>query len=139
MRLRPSRGQKDVGNVGDAFEPVAADADIGLRLQPGAAEALVAVVIDGCPARRAGIAPGDVLMAVDGLRVTGATADEALRRARIGQPLRIHAFRRDELMTFTAVPEPAPADTCELCLSTEAAADALERRARWLGAAVKVA
>ena len=133
MRLRPSRGQKDVGNVSDAFEPVAADADIGLRLQPGAAEAQVAAVIDGRPARRAGIAPGDVLVAVDGLRVTGATADDALRRARIGQPLSIHAFRRDELMTFTAVPEPAPADTCELCLSTMATAEVLERRARWLG------
>ena len=137
MRLRPCRGQKDVGNVSDAFEPVAADADIGLRLQPGAAEAQVAAVIDGRPARRAGIAPGDVLVAVDGLRVTGATADDALRRARIGQALTIHAFRRDELMTFTAVPEPAPADTCELCLSAEAAAEALKWRKRWLGGAAE--
>ena len=138
MRLRPSRGQKDVGNVSDVFEPVAADADIGLRLQPGVGEAQVAAVIDDRPARRAGIAPGDVLMAVDGLRVTGATADDALRRARIGQPLIIHAFRRDELMTFTAVPEPAPADTCELCLDAEGVAEAMERRARWLGGAVWV-
>ena len=135
MRLRPSRDQKDLGNVSDVFEPVAADADIGLRLQPGVAEAQVAAVIDGRPARRAGIAPGDVLVAVDGLRVTGATADDALRRVRIGQPLTIHAFRRDELMTFTAVPEPAPADTCELRLRADAAAQALERRARWLGVA----
>jgi predicted metalloprotease with PDZ domain len=139
MRLRPSRGQKDVGNVSDAFEPAATDADIGLRLQPGAAEAQVVAVIDGRPARRAGIAPGDVLVAVDGLRVTGATADDALRRAFIGQPLTIHAFRRDELMTFTAVPEPAPADTCELCLSAEVADEVLERRARWLGIAGKIA
>ncbi|MGB5736543.1 MAG: peptidase M61, partial [Thiohalocapsa sp.] len=43
LRLRPSRDAKDVGSVSDAFEPVAADADIGLRLQPGVAEAQVAV------------------------------------------------------------------------------------------------
>ncbi|MGB5835214.1 MAG: PDZ domain-containing protein [Thiohalocapsa sp.] len=133
MRLRPSRGPIDTGNVCDSFEPVEANADIGLRLQPGAAEAQVAVVIDDRPARNAGIAPGDLLVAIDGLRANAATADDMLRHAHIGQPLIIHAFRRDELMTFAVVPEPAPADTCELSLCADASAEALAQRSIWLG------
>ena len=141
MRLRPSRGDKDTGSVIEAADSAAlepepvpeADADSGLRLQPGVAEAQVAVVIEGRPAGRSGIAPGDVLVAIDGLRATAATADAMLRRAAIGRPLTIHAFRRDELMTFEVIPEPAPADTCEFSLSADATAEVLARRAAWLG------
>jgi predicted metalloprotease with PDZ domain len=133
MRLRPSRGDKDTGNVSETFEPVEPDADIGVRFQPGSSEAQVAVVIDDRPARRAGIAPGDVLVAIDGLRASAANADEMLRRAVIGRPLTVHAFRRDELMTFEVTPAPAPADTCELCLSADAPVEILARRAAWLG------
>jgi len=132
MRLRPARGDNDTGNVSERFEPVEADADIGLRFRPGAAEAQVAVVIDNRPAKRAGIAPGDLIVAIDGLRAGAATADEMLRRAVIGRPLIIHAFRRDELMTFEVTPAPAPADTCELCLSADAPVEILKRRAAWL-------
>ncbi|MGB5737117.1 MAG: hypothetical protein WBM40_22035, partial [Thiohalocapsa sp.] len=58
-----------------------------------------------------------------------------IRRARVGQVLLIHGFRRDELMTFSVVPESAPADTCELCLDPEASIDVLARRGAWLGGA----
>jgi len=135
MRLRPANGPKDVGGVSDAFEPVGPVADIGVRLQPGNAEAQVAVVLDQRPAQRAGLSAGDVLVAIDGLRTDAGSADDMLRRARIGEPLQVHAFRRDELMRFSIVPEPAPADTCEFRLIADAPAEALARRAAWLGAA----
>jgi predicted metalloprotease with PDZ domain len=133
MRLRSSRGDNDTGNVSDVFEPVEPAADIGLRLQPGVAEAQVAAVLDARPARNAGLAPGDVLVAINGLRASPATAGDLLRQAEIGQPLKIHAFRRDELMRFVVTPELAPADTCELCLNPNVSADVLARRAVWLG------
>ncbi len=134
MRLRPSRGPKDVGNVCDgAFEPVEPDADIGLRLQPSTAEAQIAVALDRRPAQRAGLSAGDILVAVGGLRATAAGADDMLRRARIGEPLEIVAFRRDELMRFSVEPEPAPADTCELRLLADVPEERLMRRAAWLG------
>jgi len=133
MRLRPTSGPKDVGGVSDAFEPVRPVADIGVRLQPGNAEAQVAVVLDQRPAQRAGLSAGDVLVAIDGLRTDAGSADDMLRRARIGEPLQVHAFRRDELMRFRIVPEPAPADTCEFRLIADASAETLARRAAWLG------
>ena len=47
------------------------------------------------------------------------SADDCSARAK-GEALCIYAFRRDELMEFLVRPRPAPADTCELCLSAEA-------------------
>lgn len=59
-------------------------------------------VHEGGAAHRAGLSAGDVLMAIDGLRVTGAPAvvDGLLARYKVGETVVVHAFRRDELMTF---------------------------------------
>jgi predicted metalloprotease with PDZ domain len=43
-----------------------------------------------------------VLVALDGLRVTAANLDTLLSRYGVGSEIDVHAFRRDELMTFTA-------------------------------------
>jgi predicted metalloprotease with PDZ domain len=59
-------------------------------------------VHEGGAAHRAGLSAGDVLVAVDGIRVTGAPAavDGLLSRYRVGDTVAVHAFRRDELMVF---------------------------------------
>jgi predicted metalloprotease with PDZ domain len=59
-------------------------------------------VHEGGAAHRAGLSAGDVLVAVDGLRVSGnpSNLDTLLGRYRVGDAVEIHAFRRDELMTF---------------------------------------
>jgi predicted metalloprotease with PDZ domain len=53
-------------------------------------------------AHRAGLSAGDVLVALDGLRVSGTPSnlDTLLSRYRVGDTVQVHAFRRDELMTF---------------------------------------
>ena len=45
----------------------------------------------------------------------------------------MHAFRRDELMTFDVELAAAPLDTAFLALDANAAPDAQARRAAWLG------
>ena len=60
----------------------------------------LANVYEGGAAHRAGLSAGDVLVAVDGLRVTATNLDALLARYRVGETVTIHAFRRDELMTF---------------------------------------
>src|SRR5471032_2716551 len=50
-------------------------------------------------AHQAGLSAGDILMAVDGLRVTGANLETLLARYGVGSEIEVHAFRRDELMT----------------------------------------
>jgi predicted metalloprotease with PDZ domain len=60
----------------------------------------LASVYEGGAAHRAGLSAGDVLVAIDGLRVSVANLDMLLARYRIGETVTLHAFRRDELMTF---------------------------------------
>ena len=131
MRLRPARKAKDLGNVSDAFEPPVPVSDVGLRLSAGG-EAKIAAVLDDRPAQQAGLAAGDVIIAIDGLRVDGGSAGTRLRALAIGETVRVHAFRRDELMVFELTSAAAPADVCELRLDEAAPGEALARRRAWL-------
>ena len=91
----------------------------------------VASVYEGGAAHKAGLSAGDVLVAIDGLRVTATNLDSLLGRYRIGQAIGIHAFRRDELMTFNAAlaPSDVPAVTLK---SADKPAAALRLRKAWL-------
>ncbi|MFC0402272.1 M61 family metallopeptidase [Paraburkholderia rhizosphaerae] len=69
---------------------------LGARARSGA-ECALAVVYDGGAAQKAGLSAGDVLVALDGLRVTGSNLDALLGRYVPGAKVEVHAFRRDEL------------------------------------------
>jgi predicted metalloprotease with PDZ domain len=69
---------------------------LGARVR-GGADCTLAVVHDGSPAQKAGLSAGDVLVAIDGLRVTGSNLDTLLSRYLPGAKVEVHAFRRDEL------------------------------------------
>ena len=56
-------------------------------------------VHEGGAAHRAGLSAGDIVIALDGLRVGGAL-DAMLGRYKVGDTVAVHAFRRDELMAF---------------------------------------
>ena len=86
-------------------------------------------MLEGGAAQEAGIAAGDLVVAVDGLRPRQAGLDAALAKRRAGESVRIHAFRRDELMSFEARLKRADADTCVLAESAGARRRLLER---WL-------
>jgi predicted metalloprotease with PDZ domain len=60
----------------------------------------LANVYEGCAAHRAGLSAGDVLVALEGLRVTATNLESLLARYRVGESVTLYAFRRDELMTF---------------------------------------
>ena len=92
-------------------------------------EIRLATVFDGGAAQTAGLAAGDALVAVDGLRVTPSTLDKLLARHQAGDTVRIHAFRRDELMEFTVRLDPPPADNARLAIRE----GAYPLRKPWLG------
>ncbi|MBB5501101.1 M61 family metallopeptidase [Paraburkholderia sp. MM5384-R2] len=81
---------------------LAADVDkngkpsLGVRLR-GGADCALATVHEGSAAQKAGLSAGDVLIAIDGLRVTGGNIDALLSRYQPGAKVEVHAFRRDEL------------------------------------------
>jgi predicted metalloprotease with PDZ domain len=91
----------------------------------------LANVYEGDAAHRAGLSAGDVLVALDGLRVSANNLDTLLGRYRAGDTVELHAFRRDELMHFTLV---LTADDPQVSLTANAKPSAAVRmRAAWLG------
>ena len=90
------------------------------------------VVFNGGPAEAAGVAPGDVAVALDGIALRAANADKRLRAYRAGDTLELVLFRGDELLTTRLCLADSPADTCYLKLDAEADADTKQRRDAWL-------
>jgi predicted metalloprotease with PDZ domain len=57
-------------------------------------------VHEGGAAHLAGLSAGDVVLAIDGIRV-GGNLEAMLARYEVGDAVSVHAFRRDELMAFS--------------------------------------
>jgi predicted metalloprotease with PDZ domain len=106
--------------------------NLGLRLALSGALPLVQHVLDGSPAQAAGLSAGDVLVAFDGLRVEGQELDRLLGAYAPGDRVRMHAFRRDELMAFEVQLAARADDTWLLRPQTDADPAALARRKAWL-------
>jgi len=96
-------------------------------------------VFTGGPAERAGLAPGDTLVAFDGVRASLEGLNTLLERRPPSAHVPIHHFRRDELMLSNVVLVAAPLDTAWLALDDKATDTALARRAAWLGTDPKTA
>jgi predicted metalloprotease with PDZ domain len=138
LKLRAAGNAHDPG--GKSGTPAAGGNDggpatratFGFDLAAGSEPRLLHVYSGG-PAERAGLAAGDVLVAVDGVRATAASI-EALRQQRhSGDAFAIHAFRRDELFVVTLTLAQAPQDTCWLEQDDAASAGAKAQRDAWLG------
>lgn len=107
---------------------------LGLRATDRDGGVGVATVTSGGPGHAAGLSAGDLLIAVDGLRVDrAATLDAMLARKRAGARLRIHAFRGDVLREFEVLAAPPPRTRARI--EPEPKPKAQERRllSGWLG------
>jgi predicted metalloprotease with PDZ domain len=103
---------------------------LGFKLADGRLQ----YVFDGTPAQQAGLSAGDTLVALDGLRVTDAGLDKLLARYRPGDTVKLHAFRRDELMQFEIKLATKAPPKFTLAVDAKAPKAAQAARARWLGA-----
>ncbi|EXI89549.1 MAG: peptidase Do [Candidatus Accumulibacter regalis] len=74
---------------------------LGAKTSTDGNEVRLATVYQDSPAQAAGLSAGDLLVAIDGLRVTPDSLEPLLCRRHAGETIRVHAFRRDELMDFT--------------------------------------
>ena len=77
---------------------------LGVKLGRDSKECKLAQVLSGGAAHKAGLSAGDVIIAVDGLRVSGSEGTNGLNRLLsrypVGENVSVHAFRRDELIKF---------------------------------------
>jgi predicted metalloprotease with PDZ domain len=104
---------------------------LGVRTTRDGGGCKLANVYEGGVGHRAGLSAGDVLVALDQVRVTGTNLDALLTRYRVGDTVRLHAFRRDELMTFDATLAPDAAPEISLAAQSRPIA-AVRLRAGWL-------
>jgi predicted metalloprotease with PDZ domain len=115
----------DAATNGTAGKP-----SLGARVRNGA-DCVLAAVHENSAAQKAGLSAGDVLVAIDGLRVTGSNLDTLLARYSPGAKVEIHAFRRDELRV-TQVKLDSP-EVLRYVLSTaEGRGPSKQWRERWL-------
>jgi predicted metalloprotease with PDZ domain len=141
LRLRPQSGAKDFGGHVARFEPVESAPTLAVRLVSGVREALIQNVITGGAGERAGLCPGDLIVAADGFKATAENLSALVAAAaRDGDDgastagVRLHLFRGDELLELIAHPLPSESDTCDLMLSESASESALQARTAWLWA-----
>ena len=131
-KLRRSAGGKDKGGkrADDANLPsVWLGANLGSR---NGKTVFLAVHNEG-PAERAGVSPGDELVALDGLRINIEGCEARTRRYRPGDKSELSVFRGDELISLRMKWQEAPADTCYLELTEDADDKLVSRRDAWLG------
>ncbi len=133
------RGTRDLP-LADAFAAFGILSDDGqhgdklaldVRTKNDGQDCRLASVHEGGAAHRAGLSAGDVLVAIDGLRVTAGGLDGLLQRYRRGDTITVHAFRRDELMQFRVVLQPESAPQWRLQMKDKPAAGVRLRNA-WM-------
>ncbi len=105
-------------------------ASLGCKLKT---DGSVAHVLTGSPAQAAGLAAGDVLVALDGLSISAASYSRRVNALAPGKAVELLWFRGDELMRAPITPEPAPLDTWTFTLMAAPSAEAASRRMAWLG------
>jgi len=131
MRLRAAQSSSDQGGKGAIATELARHVSLGVRTADDPVGARLTHVLDAGAAQAAGLSAGDVLVAIDGLKVTGKNLDQRLARYGPGGIARVHAFRRDELLEVEVELRASPIDTCTLeTIASERSA--VNRRRAWL-------
>lgn len=106
--------------------------DLGVMFRSGWQHVELQTVFNGGAAHLAGLSAGDVLIALDGIRLTSPEVENTLQRYRPGDEVTIHAFRRDELKTFKVRLQAAEKNVCYLRFKAQADASQLQHRKAWL-------
>jgi predicted metalloprotease with PDZ domain len=133
LAFRQSEGPQDTGGTPPKLE--APRLSLGAAFQPEGAGIRLATVFEGQPAEAAGLAPGDIIVALDRIRVAGEKLAEQLARYNDGDEIEVSHFRGDELMETQLRISAAPEDSCFIEIDAEADAAAVARRVALIGAA----
>ena len=125
VRLRAPAGHADMGGKSVAPAPV----NLGARFSSDPVGARVAVVFEQGSAAHAGVAAGDVMVAVDGMKTDAGRIDEQLSAFQPGDRIDLHVFRGDVLL---CLPVTLDAPRPELAMLSVAPAGLSELGRAWL-------
>jgi len=132
MFLRAAENAADSGGKPSTKAETSPRAVLGVKVS-GGSEAKLQNVYDGGAAQAAGLSAGDIIVAVDGLKVSGGNLDGRIAGYSVGATVNVHTFRRDELMQFNVTLQAAPTDTCYFKIPDNEEGQQIERRKGWLG------
>jgi predicted metalloprotease with PDZ domain len=125
--LRNAASLQDKG--GKTAEGDLPGVDLGAALKDDAGGLLLQRVVEMGSAQTAGLSAGDLIIAIDGLKLNLAQLEKKLQLATAGDAWQVHAFRRDELHHFELHLQPAAANTFVLKLKDQMP----QHRQAWLG------
>jgi predicted metalloprotease with PDZ domain len=133
FRLRQSEGEGSQDAGGTAPKLATPRLALGAAYEANGAGLKLLTVFDGQPAETAGLAPDDIIVAVDRIQASVHTIGDSLARYDAGDEVDISFFRGDELYETRLRLERAPADTCFIEIDPAAGPAELGRRQAWLG------
>jgi predicted metalloprotease with PDZ domain len=106
---------------------------LGVRIRNDGGKAIVASVLRDTCAFRAGIDPGDEILAVAGRRVEGGNVDAALRGSQAADTVEVTLTRDGKIQVREVTLDPARPERVRLVARRDASEEARARFAAWLG------
>ncbi len=118
-------------------EPTKSNCGLGVSVKPAPDGGVsLSVVTRNSAAEQAGLSAGDVVVAINDLRVTAQSWDKRLAQYAAGDMVSVYAFRRDEWLSASCILRPAVEDLCTLsCADSDEGQDKL---AQWLDDSYKL-
>ena len=89
-------------------------------------------VYDNGNAQKVGLSAGDIIIAIDGIKVSKTNIEKIIQTYPIRQNITLHAFRRDELLQFELQLEASKYETYYIETNTNADTAALKNKQIWL-------
>lgn len=105
---------------------------IGAKVASEGSDLRLATVFEGGAAQAAGLSGGDILVAIDGLRVLPGKLDALLARYRPGDTVTVSYFRRDELRVARVVVAAGLPTACRIVPDDRSRGAAKRHRNNWL-------
>jgi predicted metalloprotease with PDZ domain len=131
--LRPASNADDKGGKPAENSTAKPVVTLGARVVNDPSGACLSQVFDKGPTQSAGLAAGDIVVALNGIKMNKDNLEKTINTYPPGRDVKIHAFRRDELMEFTVQLTEAPLDTCYLEINESATTEQQTNRQQWLG------
>lgn len=116
MLVRPADSLSDKGGKTSStpVENLMARADLGVKITGQADGVLLNAVLESGAACQAGLSAGDVIIAIDGLKISATHIEKRLSDYKVSDSVVVHAFRRDELREYKVILQAPRVDTCVL-------------------------
>lgn len=130
-RMRQAEGPRDPGGTPPTLKRPRLT--LGAAIEPQAGGLRLANVLEAQPAEAAGLAPGDIIVALDRIQATADSLEDRLGRYDEGDEILVSYFRGDLLGETRLRLAAAPADTCYLQAEAEPAPAAAALCRAWLG------